>query len=295
MWSVAEIPDQTGRVVLVTGASGGLGLECTRALAARGAHVLMAVRDLSRGEAAARHVTGSTELVHVDLASLESVRECVAGLAGRPIDVLLNNAGIMAVPKATSVDGHELHLATNVLGPFALTAGLLGQLRDRVVWVSSLMHRMGRISLADPSWRHRRYQPWAAYGSSKLADLMLAYEMQRRLTLAGSSVRSYAAHPGYAQTDLQRHAGWMALPIARQAQSLLRMAQDAESGAWPLLYAATAPDLSPGCYVGPSGRGELTGPPRVVGSSAASHDRETQRALWSLCEALSGVKAGLPG
>jgi NAD(P)-dependent dehydrogenase (short-subunit alcohol dehydrogenase family) len=299
MWTVEQIPDQRGRVVLVTGANSGLGLESTRALVARGAHVIMACRDVAKAEAATRGIVrgpgGQTEIVPLDLSSLASVRALVEAVAGRRIDVLVDNAGVMAVPRGTSIDGHELHWATNVLGPFALTAGLLGQVTDRVVWVSSIMHRLGRIDLADPDFRTRRYNRWTAYGQSKLADLMLAYELQRRLELAGSPVRSYAAHPGYARTQLQRHTPAMRLPYVDRIEGLLRMSQDAAGGAQPVLMAATDPDLRAGSYVGPSGRGELTGPPRVVGSTAASYDRAVQARLWELCERETGVSAGLPG
>jgi NAD(P)-dependent dehydrogenase (short-subunit alcohol dehydrogenase family) len=296
MRSVQDVGDQSGRTVLVTGANSGLGLELTRALVSRGAHVVLACRDVAKGEAAASAVgrgAGSTEVARVDLSSLDSVAELANTLRDRPIDVLVNNAGIMGVPQRRSVDGHELHWATNVLGPFALTAALLPQVRDRVVWVSSQMHRIGRIDLADPDREHRRYERWTAYGTSKLADLMLGYELARRLVLAGSPARSYAAHPGYAITHLQRHTA-LALPAPGEwLLQRVRVAQDAAGGARPLLHAATAADLPTGSYVGPSGPGELTGAPRVVGSSAASRDREVQRRLWQRCEQMTGVSAGL--
>lgn len=294
-WSIEEIPDQSGRTILVTGANSGIGLEASSVLAARGAHVILGCRDPLKGEAAQRQITGSTEVLRIDVSSLASVREAAECLAGRAIDVLVNNAGIMATPHEVSVDGHELQFATNVLGPFALTSLLLGQVTDRVVWLSSVMHRGARLDLADPSFRHHRYNAWRAYSATKLADLMLAYELQRRLTLAQSSVRSYAAHPGYAQTGLQRHTPALGWPVLHQLETLLKVAQSADAGAWPILYAATAPDLPPGCYVGPSGFGELSGPPRIVGSSPASHDRDTQRTLWAMCEGLTGTSPGLSG
>jgi NAD(P)-dependent dehydrogenase (short-subunit alcohol dehydrogenase family) len=294
-WTTDDIADQSGRTFLVTGANSGIGLVAAQVLAGRGAHVILGCRDPLKGHAAAEQIDGNTEVLRVDLASLASVRAAAEALDGRPIDVLVNNAGIMATPQEVSVDGHELQFATNVLGPFALTSLLLGRVSDRVVWVSSMMHRMGRLDLADPSFRHHRYNPWRAYGASKLADLMLAYELQRRLTLAGSIVRSYAAHPGYAHTGLQRHTAVLRLPLVHQLEGLLKVAQSAADGALPIVYAATAPDLAPGSYVGPSGFGELAGPPRIVGSSAASHDRDTQRTLWALCEGLTGTSPGLPG
>ena len=294
-WSTDEIPDQHGRVVLVTGANSGIGLETTIELAARGAHVIMGCRDQAKAQAARERVVGSTELLEIDLASLGSVKAAADSLVGRPVDVLVNNAGVMATPKEVSIDGHELQFATNVLGPFALTGLLLDQVTERVVWVSSLDHRMGRIDLVDPSFRHRRYNPWRAYSASKLADLMLAYELQRRLTLAGSTIRSCAAHPGYAHTSLQRYQPFMRVPLLNKAQQMVMVSQSAQAGALPILYAATAADLPGGSYVGPSGFGELTGAPRVVGSSPASHDREAQSTLWQVCEGLTGVSAGLAG
>jgi NAD(P)-dependent dehydrogenase (short-subunit alcohol dehydrogenase family) len=296
------VPDQTGRVVLVTGANTGLGKQLALQLARSGAHVLMACRDQVKGAAAVAEVTraalgaGVGELVALDLASLASVRACATALQGRPIDVLVNNAGVMAVPRATSVDGHELQFATNVLGPFALTGALLGQLTDRVVWVSSVLHRVGRVYLDDPSFRHRRYHPWRAYAASKLADLMLAYELQRRLTRAGSPVRSVAAHPGSSLTELGRHQALMSWPPTQAVLRRIGAAQSAQEGARPLVYAATRPDLPAGAYVGPTGRGELTGPPGLVGSSSASHDADAQRTLWSLCEGFAGLRVrGGPG
>lgn len=298
-WTLADIPDQRGRTFLITGANTGLGLACSIELAGRGGHVIMACRDQAKGRAAlerlsATSTAGSAELVELDLSSLASVRACSQALEGRSIDVLLNNAGVMAIPAAVSVDGHELQFATNVLGPFALTAGLIGSVRDRVVWVSSVLHKAGRVELDDPSYRHRRYSPWRAYAASKLADLMLAYELQRRLTRAGSSVRSVAAHPGYSITELDRHVPLMRLPGTQVAMRRLRMAQEAAAGAWPLLYAATDPDLPAAAYVGPSGPGELTGPPTLVRSTPASHDQQAQRTLWSLCEGLTGSAFRVP-
>jgi len=295
------VPDQSGRTVVVTGANTGLGLEVTSVLVHRGARVVMACRNLAKGAAARERLLddrsldpGSLDLRQLDVASLASVREFVAGLGGQPIDVLVNNAGVMATPKAVSVDGHEVQFATNVLGPFALTMSLLPQLTDRVVWVASNAHRLGGLELDDPSFRHRRYNAWRAYGATKLADLMLAYEMQRRLTLAGSTLRSYAAHPGYSLTELARHQRFSSIPGLDTVQRTLRIAQPAAAGAWPLLMAATDPSLPGGSYVGPSGRGEWAGPPTIVASSPASHDRDAQRTLWALCEGLTGVTSGLP-
>ncbi len=241
---------------------------------------------------------GASEVRLLDLADLASVREFADGLAG-DVDVLVLNAGVMAPPLSRTVDGFESQLGTNVVGHAALAARLLPQVTDRVVWLSSQAHRIGAIDLADLNWEHRRYRAWSAYGQSKLADLMLAYELQRRLTLAGSGVRSLAAHPGYSSTNLQRHAAGPLSRVVGTVQDLVARTgvgiQSAEAGAWPTLMAATDPDLPGGTYVGPGGPGEMTGAPRVVGSSDASHDEAVQRALFDQVEELAGVTFGLPG
>jgi len=293
VWRLADMPDQSGRVFVVTGANSGIGLEAAKALARKGARVVMACRNLAKAEAVRAQVGDGAEVRELDLGSLASVHAFAAAWDG-PIDVLVNNAGIMAVPFGRTVDGFESQFGTNFLGPFALTGLLLPKVTDRVVTLSSGVHRMGRIDLRDPNFEHRRYQRWSAYGQSKLADLMFAYELQRRLLLAGSSVRSIGAHPGYAATNLQQNLGRVAL--ASQGWMLrLGLVQDAAGGALPTLYAATAPDLPGGSYVGPSGPMEQTGPPRIVGSSAASRDLDTQYALWQLAVRLTGVDPGLPG
>lgn len=254
-WSPSDIPDQTGRVHVVTGANSGIGLEAAKLLAAKGAHVVMGCRSRERGEAARAMVGGSAEVRELDLSDLSSVATFARDLDGS-VDVLVNNAGVMAVPLSRTREGFESQLGTNFLGHFALTALLMPRISDRVVSLSSVMHRVGRINLTDPNFQRRRYNPWTAYGQSKLADLMFAYELQRRLLLAGSPVRSMAAHPGYSSTNLQSHLDrqW-----TRRAQdALARMSlfvQSAEAGAGPTLYAATAPDVPGGSYVGPPGRG----------------------------------------
>ena len=210
VWRLADMPDQTGRVFVVTGANSGIGFEAAKALSRKGARVVMACRNLGKAEAARAEVGGDTEVRELDLGSLASIHAFAEAWEGR-IDVLVNNAGIMAVPFARTVDGFESHYGTNFLGPFALTGLLLPQVTDRVVTLSSGVHRMGRIDLADPGFERRRYQRWTAYGQSKLADLMFAYELQRRLLLAGSTLRSIAAHPGYAATNLQANLGTVAL------------------------------------------------------------------------------------
>ena len=287
-WTTHDIPDQSDRTVVVTGANSGIGLVAARELAAKGAHVVFACRDTTKAEAARKGVPGSHEVLRLDLADLDSVRAFTDAMAGRQVDVLVNNAGIMNVPFSRTPQGFESQFGTNVLGHFALTARLFPQVTDRVVWLSSGVHRMGRIDLDDPNFERRTYRGWTAYGQSKLADLMLAYELQWRLTGAGSSVRSVAAHPGYSATSLQTRSGTWQDAVGRFFNRFPAIASPPEAGALPTLYAATVPDLPGGSYVGPGGPGELQGPPRLVSSSAASHDREVARGLWSLCERLTG-------
>ena len=293
-WVSSSIPDQSGRVVVITGANSGIGLEAAKALSRKGAHVVMACRNVDKGSAAQRAVGGSSEVRRLDLADLSSVHAFVDGLEGT-VDVLVDNGGVMAPPLQRTVDGFESQLGTNVMGHAALTALLLPRVTDRIVWLSSMMHRFGHIDLADLNWEHRRYRRWPAYGQSKLAVLMLAYELQRRLTLAGSSVRSVAAHPGYSSTNLQRNVGGrLTSPLQNLAARTGFFVQTAEAGARPTLYAATRPDLVGGSYVGPSGPGEMTGAPHLVSSSDASHDAAVGRALFDQVEELAGVSFGLP-
>ena len=288
-WTAADIPDQTGRVFVVTGANSGLGLVTARELARKGAHVVLACRDTGRGEDASKDFEGgSHEVRRLDLADLDSVRDFAGQLADWRIETLVNNAGIMNVPQAKTKQGFELQFGTNVLGHFLLTNLLLPRLTDRVVTLSSGLHRRGSIGLEDLNFERRRYNGWRAYGQSKLADLMFAYELQRRLTGAGSSLRSMAAHPGYAATNLQGHSGgWQDAAMA-VLNRIPGIAQGADTGALPTLYAATVPDLPGGSYIGPSGFNEMSGPPQNVGSSKASHDRDVAERLWAACEEMTG-------
>jgi NAD(P)-dependent dehydrogenase (short-subunit alcohol dehydrogenase family) len=301
-WEPSQIPDQTGKVVLVTGANSGIGFEAARGLARAGAHVVLACRDLAKARAAEARVRAEQpdarlELLALDLADLGAVRVAAEQFASAHdrLDVLCNNAGVMAIPRRESVDGFEMQLAVNHLGHFALTGLLLGTLlrtpAARVVTVSSSAHRIGRLHFEDLDGA-RHYQKWVAYGQSKLANLLFAYELQRRLTAAGASAISVACHPGYAATNLQ-HVG-PALTGARVRAMFYRagnalLAQSAEQGAWPTLYAATAPDVSPGDYLGPSGLGELFGKPKHVHSSSVSHDTELARRLWQVSVTRTGV------
>lgn len=289
-WTTAQIPDQTGRTFVVTGASSGLGRQTTLALAAAGARVVLAVRDRGRGEAVARTVEGDVEVRLLDLADLSSVRAFADGWQG-DLDVLVNNAGIMAVPQGRTVDGFERQLGTNHLGPFALTNLLLPSITDRVVTVSSGVHRSGRVDLDDLGWERRRYSRFGAYGQSKLANLLFTLELERRLVADGSRVRALAAHPGWAATQLQRGFGRVGDGVAALANRLF--AQSDAQGALPTLYAAVE-DLPGGSYVGPDGPGELRGYPTLVGRSAAAGDAGLARALWTRSEELTGVRYPVP-
>jgi NAD(P)-dependent dehydrogenase (short-subunit alcohol dehydrogenase family) len=284
-WSAADIPDQSGRVVVVTGANSGLGAATAAELAKHGATVVLACRNTAKAAAAATRMTGDVSVRQLDLADLASVRAFADGAA--EIDVLVNNAGVMAVPERRTADGFELQLGTNFLGHFALTGLLLPRLRDRVVTLSSPAHRIGRINLADLNWQHRRYRRWAAYGQSKLADLIFAYELDRRLRAQGSQLRSIAAHPGYAATELQSHTESFQDKILALGNRIA--AQSAAAGALPELYAATAAQAEGGAYYGPDGIGEMRGFPRRVDSSRASKDAGVSAALWALAEELTGV------
>jgi NAD(P)-dependent dehydrogenase (short-subunit alcohol dehydrogenase family) len=275
------------RTFVITGATSGIGLEAARRLAAAGHRVVLAVRSEERGARAAQEAGGHAEVRRVDLADLASVRAFAAAWDD-DIDVLINNAGIMAVPEARTRDGFESQIGTNHLGHFALTGLLLAHVRDRVVTVASGAHRTGRIDLDDLNWERRPYRRWRAYGQSKLANLLFTLELQRRFEAAGDPRRALAAHPGYAATNLQGHTG-SRLQDALLAIGNAVVGQSPEHGARPTLHAALQ-DLPGGSYVGPGGPGELRGPPALVGRSAAASDVDTARALWSLSEQLTGVR-----
>lgn len=285
-WSAAALPRMDGRTVVVTGANSGLGLVTARELARVGARVVLAVRDTARGEAAAARITGTTQVRRLDLGDLASVRAFADGLDG-DVDVLVNNAGVMAVPLARTADGFEQQLGTNHLGHFALTTALLPRVRDRVVTVSSVAHRRAAVDLDDLNFERREYTPWGAYGQSKLANLLFTLELANRLAAERSAVRALAAHPGYAATNLQSHsasrAGRVALAVANRT-----VAQSDAQGALPVLFAATQ-DLPSASYVGPDGRGEVRGRPALVGRSAAASDPVTARRLWEASEELVGA------
>ncbi|MFH0176981.1 oxidoreductase [Streptomyces cacaoi] len=287
-WNTTDIPDQTGRTAVVTGANSGLGLATVDALARAGAHVVLAVRDPRRGEAAAAAVPGSVEVRRLDLADLSSVREFAAGWRG-DLDLLINNAGVMNVPEARTKDGFETQFGINHLGHFALTNLLLPHITDRVVVLSSGAHKLPgspRIHF-DNLDLTGEYTPMAAYSQSKLANLLFTLELQRRLGEAGSPVRALAAHPGWAATNLQGHdASFLRRLFMRLGNRLV--AQDSRAGALPTLYAAVR-DLPGASYVGPGGPFEMRGAPTLVGRSPAASDPAAALRLWTVSEELTGV------
>jgi NAD(P)-dependent dehydrogenase (short-subunit alcohol dehydrogenase family) len=280
-----------GRRVIVTGANSGIGRAAAQAMAGAGAHVTLAVRDTAKGEAAAAEMAGETEVRRLDLASLASVREFAEACDGE-IDLLINNAGVMAPPLTRTVDGFELQFGTNHLGHFALTNLLLEQVTGRVVTVSSSGHRMGRIDFEDLNWERKPYSPWRAYGQSKLANLLFTAELQRRLSAGGSSVVATAAHPGYAATNLQFKTERRLLDLVSAVGNRV-LAQDAEHGALPTLYAAVA--AVPGnSFAGPGGLTGMRGAPKLVGRTAAAADGELARRLWDVSEELTGIRGPGP-
>ena len=294
-WDAERIPDQTGRIAVVTGANSGLGLITARELARKGALVVLACRNLDKGRAALAECAAPgapAELEELDLASLASVRSFAERFRAEHggLDLLINNAGVMAPPRRKTADGFELQFGTNHLGHFLLTELLLPMMEGhedaRVVTLSSNAHKFGRIAF-DNLNGDRRYFRWRAYGQSKLANLLFTLELQRRLAEAGSDVRAVAAHPGWAATNLQHHTesrlqdGFMAIGNRLWAQS-------DKMGALPTLYAATQ-DVPGGSYVGPDGFAEQRGHPRLVGRSKAAADEETARRLWARSEELTGT------
>ena len=295
-WTTADIPDQTGRTAVITGANTGLGYETASALAAKGAHVVLAVRNVEKGKAAADLIARATPgasvaIAELDLTSLDSIRAAADQLraAHSSIDLLINNAGVMFTPKSTTKDGFELQFGTNHLGHFALTNLLLDRVLaapgSRVVTVSSVGHRFARAGIRfDDLQSERNYSRAGAYGQSKLANLMFTYELQRRLQ--GTNTIAAAAHPGGSRTELTRN-----LPplIGAATRPLERFMQGADMGALPTLRAATDPGVLGGQYYGPDGFGEQRGYPKVVASSAVSHDTDAQRKLWAVSEELTSV------
>ena len=296
-WTASDIPDQTGRVAVVTGANTGLGYETAAALADHGAHVVLAVRNLDKGKDAAARITAQSPgaevgLQELDLTSLDSIRAAAEQLRSDHdrIDLLINNAGVMYPPKATTKDGFELQFGTNHLGHFAFTGLLLDRLLpvagSRVVTVSSIGHRIrADIHFDDLQWEHG-YSRVGAYGQAKLANLLFTYELQRRLAPRGTTIAT-AAHPGGSNTELMRNLPAGLARVYPLVGSFI--AQDAAAGALPTLRAATDPAVLGGQYYGPDGFAQTRGYPTLVASSRKSHDVDRQRRLWAVSEELTGV------
>lgn len=284
-WTAAELPSFSGRTVIVTGANSGLGAVTARELARVGARVVLAVRNTAKGEAAAANMPGDVQVRALDLADLSSVRRFADGVEG--VDVLVNNAGIMAVPYALTVDGFESQIGTNHLGHFALTNLLLPKLTDRVVTVSSFAHLFGYLSLKDLNWKSRPYSAWLAYGQSKLANLLFTSELQRRLTAIGSPLRAVAAHPGYSNTNLQGRTGHRIGDAVMLAIGNRFLATDADFGARQTLYSASQ-DVSGNTFIGP--RFGSIGRTQPVGRSPLAKRGRTAAALWQLSAQLTDVE-----
>ena len=299
-WTAAHIPDLTGRRVIVTGANSGIGFEAAKALASKGASVTLGVRDPKKGEHAAAAIGHNSVPMELDLASLASVREFAQGwskLNPEGLDLLINNAGVMAIPRTITVDGFEAQIATNHLGHFALTGLLLPALiavpNSRVVTVSSSAHRMVKGMNFDDLMGARKYRAWSTYGQSKLANLLFTSELQRRLTDYGTSTIAVAAHPGFTATNLQGVAAKMrGNAVEFQITEFInrRIGQSPEMGALPTLFAATAPGLPGDSYVGPKDFKEIRGYPTLVGRSGAAKDLQAARRLWDISTQLTGVE-----
>ncbi|WP_222920251.1 oxidoreductase [Natrinema sp. SYSU A 869] len=306
-WTADKIPDQSGRTVVITGANSGIGREATRELARNGATVIMATRSTERGEDAASDIRedvpdADLRVEECDLGDLESVRAFAERLEGETIDVLINNAGVMAIPKSETDNGFETQFGVNHLGHFALTGLLLENLATdegdpaRVVTVSSGVHESGEIDFDDLQGEDS-YDKWGAYAQSKLANVLFAYELERRFLTAEMNAESMAVHPGYANTQLQFRGPEQSGSRLRMAAMKLMntvVAQSAEMGALPTLYAATAPEAEGGAYYGPGGFQNMRGAPERQASSNRSYDEETARRLWEVSEELTGVSYDLP-
>jgi NAD(P)-dependent dehydrogenase (short-subunit alcohol dehydrogenase family) len=287
-WTAADLPDLSGRTVVVTGASSGLGQVTAAELARAGARVVLAVRDVAKGRAAAETMTGRTEVRPLDLANLASIRAFAAEWTG-DLDILINNAGIMQVPHELTHDGFELQMGTNHLGPFTLTVLLLPHIRGRVVSVSSQLQSRGKIHLDDLNGARRPYEALQAYRDAKLANTLFTLELARRLDETGSPVRAMTADPGFARTGLAAHVGG---PVGLVQTLAVRLFNDAARGALPSLYAATA-DIPSGSYVGPDGFRHLRGYPQVIEPPKASRDDDVARRLWLLSAHLTGISTEL--
>lgn len=304
-WSPADIGDLSSKIALVTGANSGLGYWTALHLARHGAHVVMACRSAPRAEAALADLTeavpdGSFEILTLDLADISSVRSAAAAFTRTHprLDVLCNNAGVAMRSASTTADGFELHLGANFLGHFALTAllapALLATPGSRVVHVSSLQHRVGRVRFEDLQFARRRYTPWAAYGQSKVANLLFMAELERRLRRTGTDAISVGCHPGVSGTAIFEEMPIVGSPLLRPlATRFVGLFPSPEEAAHPTLYAATAPDVGGGTYTGPGGRLEIRGAPNPAYLAKAARDVADAERLWSIAEHLTGTRFAL--
>lgn len=296
-WDSTNISDQKERVAVVTGASSGIGFEAARVLAEKNARVIIAVRNLEKGNKAAekikrQHPNADLKVMELDLAELGSVRSFAEEFKRNydRLDLLINNAGVMMPPYSKTVDGFELQFGTNHLGHFALTGLLLDMINttsaSRIVNVSSSAHTFGNLNLNDLNWETRKYKKARAYGDSKIANIYFTYELQKRLEQAGHKTLVTASHPGWTATELQRHAGLLSFLNNFFSQGI-------DMGALPTLYAAVGEDVNGSDYYGPSGWREMKGYPKKVTSNELSHDQEISQKLWDISEELTGVKYNL--
>jgi NAD(P)-dependent dehydrogenase (short-subunit alcohol dehydrogenase family) len=302
MWTERDIPDQAGRVAVVTGANSGIGWEAARALAEHGAHVVLACRTRSKAEDARQRILRTApdamiDLVDLDLSDLASVRKGAALVTDEyeRIDLLVNNAGVMAVPSQRTSDGFEMQFGTNHLGHFAFTGLVLPHITpvdgSRVVNVSSNAHKFGKIDLNDLNWEHKKYSPWRAYGQSKIANLMFTYELQRRFELAGVPTIAVACHPGGSRTNLGNAPAGITGRLMELTRPVINLfMQPAAMGALPTLRAAVDPGVRGGEYYGPDGLGQQRGYPQRVSSNARSKDADVASRLWTTSEELTGVR-----
>jgi len=293
-WDSKNIPDQTGRTVIVTGANSGIGFETARALASKNAGVILACRNQNKGSAAVDKIRqdlphADVRFLPLDLSDLVSVKNFADQVNQdySRLDLLINNAGVMIPPYGKTAEGFELQMGTNHLGHFALTGQLIEMIRStpesRVVSVSSMAHKGGNIDFSDLHWEHRKYKPWKAYGDSKVANLYFIFGLANRLAAGGSHVITAASHPGWTATELQRNSGLASFfnPV---------FAQDTAMGALPTLYAACGPDVQSKDYFGPGGRFEVKGYPKQVRASSRSQNKEIGDRLWQMSEKLTGVQ-----
>jgi NAD(P)-dependent dehydrogenase (short-subunit alcohol dehydrogenase family) len=283
VWTSDDLRDQSGRVVVITGASSGIGLVTANKLIEKGATLIAAVRNVAKARAV---LNPKAQIQELDLADLDSVKRFANNL-NRSIDVLVNNAGVMAIPLSRTAQGFEMQIGTNHFGHFALTGLLLDKIQDRVITVSSTAHKMGRMRFADINW-NKTYKPWLAYGQSKLANLLFTAELDKRLSDSGSKVKAIAVHPGYSNTALQGKSEkktqdfFMKLANKYLAQSDLQ-------GAWPTLYAISE-DIPGNSFVGPDGFAEIKGYPKLVGRTKAAQNMKDANTLWEISEKLTGIK-----